>query len=152
MRRRKRAVGARRLWIFVERSAGTLREDGVDVKALRAAGLRGLIAVRIGCPMVWEAITWFDDRWLAAFHLRLIAVPLEPVGGNHGYPYTTGRYGFATQGLSPTSYPLGDDVRGLTPLRKSSTTSINVSWPGMNSLPGGRGQTSLPNCRVADGY
>jgi len=33
-------------------------------------------------------------RWMAAFYLRFAAFPLDPVGGNHGYPYTTGRYGF----------------------------------------------------------
>src|ERR1700757_5313147 len=56
------------------------------------------------------------------------------MGGNHGYPYTTGGYGFATQGLSPTSCPVGDTVKGSSPPRKSSTTPCNVSRPGMNSF------------------
>src|SRR5450432_2349358 len=83
----------------------------------------GLIAVRVGRPMVWKASSMIEARWMASISLPIRCFSSDTGwDGDKRYPHTTRCYGFEPKSSPPTLYRGQTAVRVSRPYGEFSTT------------------------------
>src|SRR5450432_4288471 len=89
----------------------------------------GLIAVRVGRPMVWKASSMIEARWMASISLPIQCLSSDTGwDGDKRYPHTTRCYGFEPTSSPPTLYRGQTAVRVLRPYEEFSTT-VHATLP-----------------------
>src|SRR3984893_12869487 len=83
----------------------------------------GLIAVRVGRPMVRKAPSMIEARWMASISLPIQCCSSDTGwDGDKRYPHTTQCYGFEPKSPPPTLYRSQTAVRVSTPNEEFSST------------------------------
>src|SRR5471030_1613028 len=94
----------------------------------------GLIAVRVGRPMVWKAPSMIEAGWMADISLPIRCCSSDTRwDGDQRYPHTTQCYGFEPKSSPPTLYRGQTAVRVLRPYREFSTT-VHATLPAQEEI------------------
>ena len=101
------------------------------------AGLRGLIAVRIGHPVIQAGTSMYWSALMANITVSIRSLlSVIRAGGDDSYPYSAGGYRFRNPKSSVESPARGGPRMPLTGAGSSVSPKCNACWPAVRTSSG----------------